>query len=119
MQLILPLKDIENVAKEKGFRFNYYGMVVLVRGHEELFFEFAKAELRDECNITLLRQMENTKFMETSQSIHPEDIISEEQAKAEHDMLQAARIDATPAAAPPVAPGLGMRSSNRSPLYHY
>ncbi|KAI9874262.1 MAG: Sterol 3-beta-glucosyltransferase, partial [Watsoniomyces obsoletus] len=47
-KLILPLKDIENVDKEKGFRFGYHGLVLLIRGHEELFFEFNSAEHRDD-----------------------------------------------------------------------
>ncbi|PTB37584.1 Sterol 3-beta-glucosyltransferase [Trichoderma asperellum] len=57
-KLILPLKDIENAHKEKGFRFGYSGLVVIIRGHEELFFEFRQAEIRDDCAVTLLQCLE-------------------------------------------------------------
>lgn len=57
-KLILPLKDIENAHKEKGFRFGYSGLVVVIRGHEELFFEFRQAEIRDDCAVTLLQCLE-------------------------------------------------------------
>jgi sterol 3beta-glucosyltransferase len=48
-KLILPLKDIENVDKEKGFRFGYSGLVVVIKGHEEIFFEFGQPDTRDDC----------------------------------------------------------------------
>lgn len=44
--------------KEKGFRFGYSGMVVVIRGHEEIFFEFASHGLRDDCTVTILRALD-------------------------------------------------------------
>lgn len=55
--MILPLQDIENVDKEKGFRFGYSGLVIVIRGHEELFFEFSRSEARDDCAVTLLQSL--------------------------------------------------------------
>jgi sterol 3beta-glucosyltransferase len=46
----------------------YHGLVIVIRGHEELFFEFAKAEHRDECAISILRILESTKYIEEGQS---------------------------------------------------
>lgn len=86
------MKDIENVNKEKGFRLGYHGLAIVIKGHEELFFEFSKAEYRDECAITVLRILENTKYLEDddeSSGIDSDD----EAAKAEHDLLQQARQD--------------------------
>lgn len=57
-KLVLPFKDIMTVEKEKGFRFGYSGLVVVVRGHEEIFFEFANAGLRDDCTVTVLRSLD-------------------------------------------------------------
>ncbi|KAK5014387.1 Sterol 3-beta-glucosyltransferase, partial [Cryomyces antarcticus] len=57
-KLVVPLKDIYNVDKEKGFRFGYSGMVVVIRGHEEIFFEFGHSDVRDDCAITLLQRLE-------------------------------------------------------------
>jgi len=108
MQLILPLRDIENVEKEKGFRFGYHGLVITIKGHEELFFEFNKHDLRDDCAVTLLRRLESLRFMEDSSVLHKEETLREELARAEHDMLQEARQDAPPESVPqPLANDFG------------
>lgn len=57
-KMILPLHDIENVIKEKGFRFGYYGLVLIISGHEELFIEFSTLISRDDCEFILLKQLE-------------------------------------------------------------
>ncbi|KKA26004.1 hypothetical protein TD95_002722 [Thielaviopsis punctulata] len=61
-KLILPLKDIETVDKEKGFRFGYSGLVLVIRGHEELFFEFGQAEVRDDCHFLMEESLEACKM---------------------------------------------------------
>lgn len=90
------MRDIENVSKEKGFRLGYHGLVVVIRGHEELFFEFSKAEYRDECAISILRTLESTKYIEDERSSSSDVDSDEEAAKAEHDLLQAARQSSGP-----------------------
>ncbi|CAI6334963.1 unnamed protein product [Periconia digitata] len=95
-KIILPMRDIENVSKEKGFRLGYHGLVVVIRGHEELFFEFSKAEYRDECAISILRTLESTKYIEDERSSSSDADSEEEAAKLEHDLLQAARPDNGP-----------------------
>lgn len=89
--MILPLKDIENVDKEKGFRFGYSGLVVVIRGHEELFFEFGQSEIRDDCAVTLLTMLESVRYLHESGTLSQEDRDDAEAAKAEHKMLQEAR----------------------------
>ncbi|RMZ72997.1 Sterol 3-beta-glucosyltransferase [Pyrenophora seminiperda CCB06] len=90
-KIILPMRDIENVNKEKGFRLGYHGLAIVIKGHEELFFEFSKAEYRDECAITVLRILENTKYLEDEGSSSSGVDSDDEAAKAEHDLLQEAR----------------------------
>jgi len=90
-KLILPLKDIENVDKEKGFTFGYSGLVLVVRGHEELFFEFNKADLRDDCTVTLLRSLEATRYLKESGLLQQEEKEIEESARAERDALKEER----------------------------
>ncbi|KAL1609820.1 Sterol 3-beta-glucosyltransferase [Nothophoma quercina] len=92
-KIILPMKDIENVNKEKGFRIGYHGLAIVIRGHEELFFEFSKAEYRDECAITVLRILENAKYLEDRDSSSSGVDSDDEAARAEHDLLQQARQD--------------------------
>ncbi|KAL8705531.1 MAG: hypothetical protein Q9201_001348 [Fulgogasparrea decipioides] len=91
--MVLPLKDIENVHKEKGFRFGYSGLVIVIRGHEELFFEFSQAEVRDDCAVTLLENLESMRYLQESGLLAQEDRIEAETAQAEHRALQEARQD--------------------------
>jgi sterol 3beta-glucosyltransferase len=92
-KLVLPLKDIENVDKEKGFRFGYHGLVLVIRGHEELFFEFNAAEHRDDCVVTLFQNLEEVKYMVESGLLAQQDQEDANIAKAENQMLQEARKD--------------------------
>ena len=92
--MVLPLKDIENVDKEKGFRLRYAGLVVTIRGSEELFFEFRPADIRDDCAVTLLRSLETIRYMQDDKALNAEeqlDAQAAEAAEAEHRMLQEAR----------------------------
>ncbi|KAK9466301.1 hypothetical protein V1512DRAFT_209021 [Lipomyces arxii] len=57
-KMVLPYEDVENVEKERGFRFGYSALVIMIHGHEEIFFEFRSADNRNDCTITLLRQLE-------------------------------------------------------------
>ncbi|KAL4895558.1 sterol 3-beta-glucosyltransferase [Aspergillus ambiguus] len=92
-KMILPLKDVENVEKEKGFRFGYHGLVVIIRGHEELFFEFNAADVRDDCAVTLHQHLESVRFLSESGMLAEQEKDESEAAKAEHRMLQEARRD--------------------------
>ena len=92
-RMVLPLKDIENVDKVRGFRFGYSGLVVTIRGYEELFFEFNQSHTRDDCNITLLENLESTRYLDESGTLTQEEKGEAEAAKEEHKMLQEARQD--------------------------
>jgi sterol 3beta-glucosyltransferase len=94
-KLILPLKDIENVDKEKGFRFGYSGLVVVIKGHEELFFEFNQSDTRDDCAVTLLQNLETTRYLEESGLLTMQEKESAECASAEHKALQQARHESS------------------------
>ena len=92
-KMVLPMKDIENVDKEKGFRFGYSGLVIVIRAFEELFFEFRQVDLRDDCAVTLLQNLESIRYLHESGLLTQEDKAEAATAKAEHRMLQAARLD--------------------------
>ncbi|GMM35777.1 sterol 3-beta-glucosyltransferase [Saccharomycopsis crataegensis] len=57
-KMILPLCDVETCYKEKNFSFGYSGLVVVIKGHEELFFEFSTNDSRDDCEYLLLKQLD-------------------------------------------------------------
>ncbi|THH29724.1 hypothetical protein EUX98_g4467 [Antrodiella citrinella] len=70
-RMILPLRDILSTESSKAFRFGHYGLVVIVRGHEELFFEFADEERRSAFNSLLQRQMEDVRRRAAAGEEHP------------------------------------------------
>lgn len=59
--MILPIRDVLSTEPCKAFRFGHHGLVVIVRGHEELFFEFADEERRMAFVMLLNRQMEDVR----------------------------------------------------------
>lgn len=87
-QMILPLEDVEAVEKEKGFRFGYSGLVVVVRGHEELFLEFSQTGTRDDLINTIQHYLPSAKQRYKD---HEDAIVEDTAAKREYDSLQQAR----------------------------
>ncbi|KAL2849459.1 hypothetical protein BJY01DRAFT_143459 [Aspergillus pseudoustus] len=94
-KMVLPLKDLENAEKEKGFRPGYHGIVLIIRGHEELFFELSDVDTRNDCLATILRRLETVKFLAESALLTQQEKSDSEAAKQEHRMLQEARLDAS------------------------
>jgi sterol 3beta-glucosyltransferase len=80
-----------DVDKERGFRFGYSGMVVVIRGHEEIFFEFGSQDLRDDCTVTLLRSLDSMGPFQESILLTEDEKRDAEAAAAENLLLQEAR----------------------------
>ncbi|ODV91374.1 glycosyltransferase family 1 protein [Tortispora caseinolytica NRRL Y-17796] len=57
-KMVLPLKDIETIDRERGFRFGYSGLVIVIHGFEEVFFEFGSQANRDDCEVQTLRAID-------------------------------------------------------------
>ncbi|KAJ3570870.1 hypothetical protein NP233_g4123 [Leucocoprinus birnbaumii] len=60
-RMTLPIRDILAVQKSRATRFGHHGLVVIVKGHEELFFEFGAEDKRDSFILLLERQMEDVR----------------------------------------------------------
>lgn len=90
--MILPLKDVENVSKEKGFRFGYSGLVIMIRGHEEIFFEFGTQEVRDDCVAQMYMALDRVRHLAAYEAPEKMEKQTAEAAKKEHDMLRDARV---------------------------
>lgn len=58
-QMTLPIRDILATEKSRATRFGHHGLVVIVKGHEELFFEFGGEDKRDAFVMLLNRQMDD------------------------------------------------------------
>lgn len=57
--MALPIRDILATEKSKATRFGHHGLIVIVRGHEELFFEFNSEEKRQHFVSLLERQIDD------------------------------------------------------------
>lgn len=66
--MALPVRDILAVEKSKATRFGHYGLIVIIRGHEELFFEFGAKDRRDAFVSLLERQMEGVRKRQANQA---------------------------------------------------
>ncbi|KAJ7275436.1 glycosyltransferase family 1 protein [Mycena haematopus] len=60
-RMTLPIRDLLAIEKTKATRFGHHGLIVIVRGHEELFFEFSAEDKRDAFVTLLERQMEDAR----------------------------------------------------------
>lgn len=90
-KMVIPLKDILNVEKSKGYRLGWYGMVVVIKGHEEMFFEFNNADDRDICVVGLLRALLAIEDAVGSTYLTEKEANDAEAAAAENALLQQAR----------------------------
>ena len=92
-KLVVPFRDIDNLCKEKGFRWGYPGMVLIIRGHEELFFDFSSNDLRDDCVVTVFRGLDVSRAALESVIFTKEEELEAESAAAEHELLRDALKD--------------------------
>ncbi|CAL1696325.1 unnamed protein product [Somion occarium] len=98
-RMILPIRDVLSTEPSKAFRFGHHGLVVIVRGHEELFFEFADEERRTAFVALLERQMEAARLRSASGETHPssngqrEALILEEFGPSTHRLTDSAIQD--------------------------
>jgi sterol 3beta-glucosyltransferase len=60
-QMTLPIRDILTVEKSKATRFGHHGLIVIIKRHEELFFEFGGEDKRDSFAMLLNRQMDDVR----------------------------------------------------------
>lgn len=58
--MALPIRDILSTEESKATRFGHYGLVIIVRGHEELFFEFGAEDKRRAFAELLNRQIDDS-----------------------------------------------------------
>ena len=87
-KLVVPFRDIESAVKEKGFRWGYPGMVLIIRGHEELFFDFGSHSVRDDCVVTVLKSLDVTKAAMESVIFTQDEKAEADAAAAEHELLR-------------------------------
>lgn len=89
-KLVIPLHDLHTIQKQKGYRVGCHAMVVIIKGHEELFFEFPSADDRDICAVGILRGIEAIDGLEESALLTEKEAVAAEASAAENELLQQA-----------------------------
>ncbi|KAJ7584248.1 hypothetical protein C8J56DRAFT_893834 [Mycena floridula] len=57
-QMAIPIRDVVSTQNSQGAHFGHHGLVVIIKGYEELFFEFESAAKRDAFVALIKFQME-------------------------------------------------------------
>jgi len=73
--MVLPIRDIETARKEKAYHWSNFGLVAVIRGHEELFFEFSQEAARDECLMLLEQNIEAAETESLHNDLPTDDIL--------------------------------------------
>lgn len=60
-RMTLPLRDILATESSRATRFGHHGLIIIIRGHEELFFEFSSEDKRDAFVALLNRQIDDVR----------------------------------------------------------
>ena len=69
--MTLPIRDVLAFEESKAARYGHYGLVIIVKGHEELFFEFGTEDRRTAFITLLDRQMEDVRRRLALGEAHP------------------------------------------------
>jgi len=59
--MMVPIRDILSTENAKAFRFGHHGLAVVIKGHEELFFEFNSTERRNACAEKIAKLVEEAR----------------------------------------------------------
>lgn len=60
--MIIPIRDLYGLKAQKAFRFGHSGLIVVIKGHEELFLEFSSSRRRKACVALLEERMEEVRL---------------------------------------------------------
>ncbi|KZT52776.1 glycosyltransferase family 1 protein [Calocera cornea HHB12733] len=107
-RMIIPIKDIISVEKQRAFSLMYHGLAVVIKGHEELFLEFSSSERRDACiklldsQMDVIRQQELTGPAVPTQSQKDSESLEELEPTTPALEPEIPRLDAGPDSAPAV-----------------
>lgn len=60
--MIIPIRDVYGLKAQKAFRPGHSGLIIVIKGHEELFLEFSSPERRRACVALLEQRMEDVRI---------------------------------------------------------
>jgi sterol 3beta-glucosyltransferase len=69
--MLVPIRELYGMKAQKAFRFGHSGLIVIIKGYEELFLEFSSSKRRNECMTLLEDRMTAVREAATPQSGTP------------------------------------------------
>ncbi|CCG81279.1 Sterol 3-beta-glucosyltransferase [Taphrina deformans PYCC 5710] len=81
LRIAIPLKEIQKAQKEKGFSFGFSGLILTIRAHEDMFFEFSQGSDRDQCVDFITGALENMDAI--TERKHARRVLLEEKAESD------------------------------------
>lgn len=98
--MIIPLRDLYGLKAQRAFRFGHSGLIVIIKGHEELFLEFSTPSRRKACITLLEERMEEVRVR--GQKGEPDQAKIE--ARIMEDLDESIPVDKSPENVPPMSP---------------
>ncbi|KAK4684673.1 hypothetical protein P7C73_g5496, partial [Tremellales sp. Uapishka_1] len=102
-QMIIPIRDLYGLKAQKAFRFGHSGLIVVIKGHEELFLEFSSSKRRTACITLLEERMEQVRVRAESGDSNEEDEAARIERRIMEDLDESTPFDPS-THVPPVSP---------------
>ncbi|KAK8865790.1 hypothetical protein IAR55_000937 [Kwoniella newhampshirensis] len=99
-KMIIPIRDLYGLKAQKAFRFGHSGLIVVIKGHEEIFLEFSSSRRRKACIALLEERMEEVRL--SSERGEPDQ--AKIDARIMEDLDESSPVDTTRTNVPPVSP---------------
>ena len=89
-KMIIPIKDLYGLKAQKAFRFGHSGLIIVIKGHEELFLEFSSSARRSACIQLLEERMEAVRVRAEGKEEEDTDLVA---MRIAEDMDESAPIE--------------------------
>lgn len=107
--MIIPIRDLYGLKAQKAFRFGHSGLIVVIKGHEEVFLEFSSAKRRKACITLLEGLMEEVRVRSDKGEIDLDDVDQDRiQARIMEDLDESTSVDDRGGGDKQYGPGGGM-----------
>ena len=96
--MIIPIRDLYGLKAQKAFRFGHSGLIIVIKGHEELFLEFSSDARRKSCVALLEQRMEAVRVDAASDDPEGKQFADDESiaSRVMEDLDESAPMDTRP-----------------------
>jgi sterol 3beta-glucosyltransferase len=102
--MIIPIRDLYGLKAQKAFRFGHAGLIVVIKGHEELFLEFSSSARRTACVTLLEERMEAVRLASSDPNHQPTQSEMDQVAMRIEEDLDESTPMSPKSSIPPVSP---------------